>query len=177
MTMKIDDARARRVEQLGQALDHAEPEAGDDRADDRAHAADHHHREHDDDQVAAHQRADLVDRRGHHAAQAGQADAEAVGEHQHARHVDAEGAHQRRVLVGRAQVGAELGALDDEPGRHADRERRARSPTAGTTGGRPPASSRPPADRVRIGLAAWRRTCRRNAPSRMSATPKVSSSA
>src|SRR5215217_3113017 len=37
-----------REEYLGQALDHAKPEAGHDRAHDRAHAADHHHGEHHD---------------------------------------------------------------------------------------------------------------------------------
>src|SRR6185369_12564828 len=48
--------RRLRVEDLRQAFDHAEPEAGDDRAHDRSHAADDHHREHDDDQVCAHLR-------------------------------------------------------------------------------------------------------------------------
>src|SRR6478609_4717477 len=33
---------------LGQSLDHAKRKAGDDRSHDRAHAADDHHREHDD---------------------------------------------------------------------------------------------------------------------------------
>src|SRR5438105_10097921 len=49
-------------EHLGQALDDAEREAGDDRAHDRAHPADHHDGEHDDDEIGAHQRADVVDR-------------------------------------------------------------------------------------------------------------------
>src|SRR5215212_12174467 len=39
-----------RTEHLGETLDHAEAEAGDDRTHDRAHAADHHHRKHHDDQ-------------------------------------------------------------------------------------------------------------------------------
>src|SRR5262245_28206218 len=39
------------IEDLGQPLDHAEPEAGDDRAHDRSHPADHHDREHHDDQI------------------------------------------------------------------------------------------------------------------------------
>src|ERR1700681_2450145 len=39
-----------------QSLDHPERKAGDDRSHDGTHAADHHHREHDDDQVGAHQR-------------------------------------------------------------------------------------------------------------------------
>jgi hypothetical protein len=56
MTTKITVLEASGIEHLGQALDHAEREAGDDRAHDRAHAADHHHREHDDDEVGAHQR-------------------------------------------------------------------------------------------------------------------------
>src|SRR3954453_6841702 len=41
---------------LGQPFDHAKGKTGDDRSHDRPHAADHHHREHDDDQVGAHQR-------------------------------------------------------------------------------------------------------------------------
>src|SRR5262245_25639153 len=57
-----DGVRGLRIEHLRQALDHAEAEAGKDRAHDRAHAADHHHCEDDDDQVRSHLRADLVDR-------------------------------------------------------------------------------------------------------------------
>src|SRR4029077_5670480 len=45
-----------RKEHLGEALDHAEAEPGDDRPHDRAHAADHHHGEHHDDQVRSHLR-------------------------------------------------------------------------------------------------------------------------
>ena len=71
----------------------------------------------------AHQRVDLVDRRRHHAGERGQADAEAVGERDHPRHVDAERLHQRRVLGRGAQVGAELGALDHEPGAETDDQR------------------------------------------------------
>src|ERR1700730_13697160 len=40
-----------REEHLGQSLDDAETEAGQDRAHDRAHAADHYDRKHDDDEV------------------------------------------------------------------------------------------------------------------------------
>src|SRR5829696_1358588 len=54
-----------RIEHLRQSFDETEPEAADDRAEDRLHAAYHDHREHDDDDIAAHQRADLVDRRRH----------------------------------------------------------------------------------------------------------------
>ena len=52
ITTKIDGARRLRIEHLGQALDHAEREAGDDRAEDRAHAADHDDGEDDDDEFA-----------------------------------------------------------------------------------------------------------------------------
>src|SRR5258708_32738353 len=48
---------------LRETFDHAQREAGDDRSHDGAHAADHNHCEHDDDQVRAHERTDLVDRR------------------------------------------------------------------------------------------------------------------
>src|SRR3954469_6151134 len=53
------DARRFRVEHLGEALEHAEDVAGDDGPEDRAHAAHDHHGEHDDDEVRAHERADL----------------------------------------------------------------------------------------------------------------------
>src|SRR6476660_4862124 len=49
------------VEVLRQALDDAEAEAGEDRSHDRAHAADDDDGEHDDDEIGAHQRIDLVD--------------------------------------------------------------------------------------------------------------------
>src|SRR5712692_10746211 len=49
------------VEDLREPFDHAEREAGDDRAHDGAHPANDHHRENDDDEVGAHQRVDLVD--------------------------------------------------------------------------------------------------------------------
>src|SRR5437762_3312773 len=45
-----------REEHFGQSLDHAEAKARENSADDRSHAADHHHREHDDDQVRTHLR-------------------------------------------------------------------------------------------------------------------------
>src|SRR5690242_17641231 len=48
-------------EHLGEALDDTEPEAGEDRPHDRAHAADHDDGEHHDDQVRSHLRADIVD--------------------------------------------------------------------------------------------------------------------
>ena len=73
--------------------------------------------------LAAHQRADLIDRRRHDAGERRQRDAGAVGQGDHARHVDAESLHQHRVLGRRAQIGAEPGALDDEPGREADHQR------------------------------------------------------
>src|SRR5882672_8286934 len=50
------------VEDLGEPLDQPEREARDDRPQDRAHAPDHHHREHHYDEVGAHERVHLVDR-------------------------------------------------------------------------------------------------------------------
>src|SRR5664279_4962443 len=55
-----DGVRCFGIEHLGQALDHAEAETGQDGAENRAHSADDHHRENDDDQVRAHQRIHLV---------------------------------------------------------------------------------------------------------------------
>src|SRR3546814_4234016 len=57
----------------------------------------------------AHQWADIVGRRRQHPGQRGEADAEAVGQRDHARDVDAEGLHEVGALGGGAQVGAELG--------------------------------------------------------------------
>src|SRR5262245_37671656 len=58
-----EDHRVRGLgeEDLGEAFDDPEREAGDDRAHDRAHAADHDDGEHHDDEVRAHQRAHIVD--------------------------------------------------------------------------------------------------------------------
>src|SRR3954471_11695338 len=44
------------IKVFGQSFDHAEGETGDHRSHDRTHAADHHHGEHDDDEIGAHQR-------------------------------------------------------------------------------------------------------------------------
>src|SRR6185369_15441427 len=116
---EYDGVRSLGIEVLGQALDDAEPEAGQNRSHDRPHAADHDDGEDDDDQVGAHQRVDLVDRRGHHAGEGRQAYAKAEGQRDHPGYIHAERLHQRRVLGRRAQVAAELGALDDVPGREA----------------------------------------------------------
>ncbi len=110
------------IEHLGEAFDDAQAQAREDGAHDRAHTADHHHREHHDDEVLAHERRDLVHRRGQHAREGGQCRAEGVGERDHHRHVDAEGLHQARVLGAGAQVGAELGLLDDVPRADADHD-------------------------------------------------------
>ena len=56
-------------------------------------------------------------------AKAASATPNAVGQRHHARHVDAEGAHHRRVFGRRAQVGAELRLLDDQPRAEADHDR------------------------------------------------------
>src|SRR5215510_3913237 len=65
-----DSRRELGIEHSGQALDDAEREAGDDGAHDRTHPADDHHREYDDDEVRAHQRVDLDDRRREHPSEA-----------------------------------------------------------------------------------------------------------
>ena len=122
--------RRLRVEHFRQPFDDAEHEAGHDRAEDRSHAANHHDREDDGDDVRAHARTDLVDRRGEHAGEGRERDAEAIGQRDHARHVDAEGAHHGRVFGRRAQIGAELGLLDDEPGREAHHGRGEDHPAA-----------------------------------------------
>ena len=123
MIDKDHGARRLRVEHLGQPLDQPQREAADDRAEDRAHAADHDDRKDGDDDVRPHQRADLVDRRRHDAGERRQRDAGPVGQRDHPRHVDAEGLDQDRVLGRRPQIGAEPGALDREPGREAHDER------------------------------------------------------
>src|SRR5512142_1038924 len=69
-------ARRLRIEVLGEALDDAEPEPGEDRAEDRPHAADHDDGEYDDDEVRAHQRIHLVDRCRHDTGERREADAE-----------------------------------------------------------------------------------------------------
>ncbi|SOY78555.1 hypothetical protein CBM2599_A10153 [Cupriavidus taiwanensis] len=122
--------RCFRIEHFGQAFDHAKPEAGQDRAHDRTHAADHHHREHDDDQVLPHQGRDLDHRCGQHAGKRGQRHAEAVGQRHHQRHVDAEGLDHLGVLGAGAQVGAQLGLLDHVPGGEAHHQRRHHDPGA-----------------------------------------------
>src|SRR5205814_121962 len=118
------------IEVFGQALDHPEREAGDDGTHDGTHAADYDHGEHDDDEVGAHQRADLVDRRRQHAGKRGKTDAETISERDHAGHVDAEGADQRRVFGGGAQVSAEPRLLDQEPGGNAHHQREDHHPAA-----------------------------------------------
>src|SRR5260370_7969637 len=66
-----EDHRVRRLrkEYLGQSLDDAETEAGHDGAEYRAHAAAHHHGEHDDDQPAPHPRPAAADPLLHHPTQ------------------------------------------------------------------------------------------------------------
>src|SRR5690606_10211132 len=110
-------------EDLGEAFDDAQAQAGDDRAQDRTHAADDHHGEDDDDQVRAHQRRDLQDGGGQHPGKARQPDAEAEGERDHQRHVHAECFDQLGVFGAGAQQRAQAGLLDDEPGQQAGQDR------------------------------------------------------
>src|SRR5881296_2008869 len=111
------------IEDLREALHHPEAEAGGARAHDRAESADHDHGEDDDDEVGAHERVHLIDRRRQHARQRREADAEPVGQRDHPGHVDPERLHECRVFGRGAQVRAEARALDHVPGREADRER------------------------------------------------------
>ncbi|KAG0921676.1 hypothetical protein G6F31_020229 [Rhizopus arrhizus] len=85
----------------------AQRQAGDDGAHDGAQPADHHHGEHDGQQVRAHQRIDLHDGRRQHAGHTRQRHAEAVGQRDHAGHVHAEGLDQARVFGAGAQQGVE----------------------------------------------------------------------
>src|SRR5690606_34752612 len=66
-----DDAGGFRIEDLGEAFRQPQHITGDDGAKDRAHAADDHHGKDHDDDVGPHQRADLIDRRGHDARNTG----------------------------------------------------------------------------------------------------------
>src|SRR5574343_1851027 len=118
-----DHAGGFRVEHLGHALDQPQPEPGQDRAHDRAHAADDDDGEDDDDQVGAHQRIDLEDWRRQHASEGGQSDAVAVGDGDQQRHVDAQGLDHLRIFGAGAQVGAELGPFDHVPGAETDGQR------------------------------------------------------
>src|ERR1700689_1829532 len=76
--------RRLRVELLGQALYDAKNEAGQDRTEDRSHAANHHDCEDDSNDVRAHARTDLIDRRGKHAGKGRKRDAKAISERDHA---------------------------------------------------------------------------------------------
>src|SRR6202521_1460530 len=118
-----DRRRSFRIEHLGQSLDQAKSQAGDDRTENRAHAADYYYREDDDDDVGTHQRMYLIDRRGQNASQAGERDAEAVGERHHQRHVDAKGLNQLGILGPGSQISAKLGPLDHEPSTQTDEQR------------------------------------------------------
>src|SRR5574343_896754 len=119
-----DHAGGFRVEHLGHALDQPQPEAGQDRAQDRAHATDDDDGEDDDDQVRPHQRIDLEDRRRQHAGEGGQRHAVAIGESDQQRYVDAQRLDHLRILGAGAQVGAELGPFGHVPGAEADSQRR-----------------------------------------------------
>src|ERR1700722_209260 len=90
--------RRLRVEHFRQPLYDAEHKAGHDRTEDRSHAANHHDCEDDGDNVRAHARADLIDRRGEYASERRKRDAEAISERDHARHIDAKSAHHGRVF-------------------------------------------------------------------------------
>ena len=78
----------------------------------------------DREDVDAHQRADLIDRRDHDAGESRERHAEAVSQHDHARHVDAEGLRQRRILGRGAQGCAEPRAFDQEPCAETHRQRK-----------------------------------------------------
>src|SRR5271154_3580444 len=65
------------IEHLRQAFDYAEREPREDRAENRAHPADHDDGEHDGDDIGAHAWTNLIDRRREHARDRGEGDAEA----------------------------------------------------------------------------------------------------
>ena len=70
-----DGARRLGIEDLGQSFDHAERKPAT-MAPKRIEAADHHDGEDDAEDVRAHHRAHLEDRRHHHAGEAGERHAE-----------------------------------------------------------------------------------------------------
>ncbi len=100
---------------LDDSLDQAEPDAGHDGTHDRAHAADHHDREHGDDEIRPHHRVHVENRRRQDAGERGQRHAVPVGQRDHQRHVDPERLQQLRIFRPGPQIGPELGALDDVP--------------------------------------------------------------
>jgi len=61
MMAKITVFDASGKNNLGQSLDDAEREAGEDRSHDGAHAADHDYGEHDNNEVRPHLRRDIVE--------------------------------------------------------------------------------------------------------------------
>ena len=79
---------------------------------DRSHAADHHHRENDDDQVGPHERRNLQHRGGQYTGKTGQGHAESVGKGDHARHIDAEGFNQLGVFGAGAQQRSQACAFE-----------------------------------------------------------------
>src|SRR5690606_29480253 len=120
-----EDHRARCFgpENLGQTFQYADAEAAANRTDPGPHPADHDDSEDEDDDVLTHERADLIDRRSHHAGETRQCNAERVGQRHHSGDVDAEGLDHRRVFRRGAQIGAEARTLDDVPGAHAHHQR------------------------------------------------------
>ena len=111
--------RGFRIEHLGETFDHAKAQTGEDGAHDGAHAADHDHREHHDDEVLPHERSHLIHGRCQHTGERGERGTEGVGQRDHHGHVDAEGFDESRIFRAGAQIGAELGLLDHVPGRQA----------------------------------------------------------
>ena len=114
-----------RIIYLGEALDHAEAQAGDGGAHDRAEPADHHDRKHDDDEVGPHRRVDMLDRRRQHTGECGEPDARAIGQRQKQRNIDPERPRDVGPFGRSPEVGADPRLLDDQPGCEADHDRHA----------------------------------------------------
>lgn len=99
-----------------ETFDDAEPEARDDRAQDRAHATNDDDGEDDDDEVAAHLRVHRIDRCGEHAREGGQRDARAVVSVIIRGTLMPKAWTSLRGSPSRPQIGADLGLLDHQPG-------------------------------------------------------------
>ena len=72
--------------------------------------------ENNGDDVGAHPRADLIDRRGQDAGEGRERHTETIGQRDHARHIDTKGADHGRIFGRGPQVGAELRLFNHEPG-------------------------------------------------------------
>mgnify|MGYP003339735365 CR=1 FL=1 len=112
------------------ALRHQEQRRAQGRAVQAAHAANHHDREDNDDEISTHQRPHLVDRCRQNASKSRKRHAKSISQRDHAWHIDAEGAYQLRVFSRGAQIGTKLRLFDRIPSCKADGEREDYDPSA-----------------------------------------------